>query len=66
MKIVRYTFITLALILIAYNATKLNFNQLFEAESMVAVICILAAMCVILLMVILNISFRIKEKKNSR
>lgn len=64
MKIFRYILILLALALVFFNATKLNFEHLFEAESKVAVICILAAACVILLMVILNISHKIKEKRN--
>ncbi|MCB0457679.1 MAG: hypothetical protein R2776_01495 [Flavobacteriaceae bacterium] len=63
MKIFRFTLIIIAFLLVIYNATKLNFENLFEGESQVAVIGILAAACVILLMVILNISHKIKEKR---
>ena len=63
MKIFRYLLILLALALIFFNATKLNFEHLFEAESKVAIICILAAVCVILLMLILEISYKIKGKR---
>jgi len=62
MKIVRYIIILLAIVLIVYNVTKLNFESLFEGDSKVALICIIASLCAILLMLILNISFKIKER----
>ena len=63
MKIFRYIIIVVALALLIYNATKLNFESLSEGDSKVAVICILASACAILLMVILNISYRIKGNR---
>ncbi|PKA83141.1 hypothetical protein ATE92_1289 [Ulvibacter sp. MAR_2010_11] len=63
MKIFQYILIALAAGLIIFNATKLDFEHLFEEDSGTAVICILAAVCVILLLLILRVSHRIAEKK---
>jgi len=63
MKIFRYIIIVIAIALLVYNVTKLNFEHLFEGDSKVAIICILASACAILLMVILNISYKIKGNK---
>jgi len=57
-----YVFIGIACILIAYNATFLNFEKLFEGESSIALIGILAGACVILLMLILRTSRKIAKK----
>ena len=63
MKIAIYVFIALAIALIIYNATILDFSNLLEGDSMVAVISILAALCVIVLMLILAISRKIEKKQ---
>jgi uncharacterized integral membrane protein len=63
MKNLRYIFILIAIVLIIINATKLDFEQPFIGDSAIAVISILAAICVILLMLILHISHRIAKKK---
>jgi len=63
MKKVIYIFIGLAIILIIYNATFLDFSNLFEDESGIALIGILAGACVILLMLILRASRIIAKKK---
>ena len=63
MKIAIYVFIALAIVLIIYNATILDFSNLLEGDSMVAVISILAALCVIVLMLILAISRKIEKKQ---
>ncbi|MEL6812525.1 MAG: hypothetical protein AAFP76_14440 [Bacteroidota bacterium] len=63
MKIFTYIVMALALGLLIFNTTKLDFDGLFEGDSAVAVIGILAAACVILLMVILRISHKIKDKQ---
>ena len=47
--------------LIAFNATKLNFDALFEGESLIAVIMILASLCAILVLQILWTSIRIEK-----
>jgi len=52
----------LAFALGIYNATKLNFEALFEGESIVALITIMASLCAIVLMLILLVSKRIERK----
>jgi uncharacterized membrane protein len=64
MKILTYILISAAIILSVYNATKLDFDNLFEGESSIAVISILAAGCVIVLLVILQVSRKIAKKKS--
>jgi hypothetical protein len=63
MKIAIYIFIALATALLIFNATKLDPKNLFEGDSLVAAISILAAACVILLMFILKASRKIAGKK---
>jgi len=62
MKIFTYILIAIASILVIYNITKLDFNNLFEGESSIAAIGILAAGCVILLLLILEVSKQIARK----
>jgi len=62
MKIFTLILSIVAIVLIAYNATLLDFKALFKGESMVAIITILAALCAILLLQILKISKKIEEK----
>jgi len=66
MKYVAYLIIILAFILGVFNATKLDFNALFEGESIVGLITILASLCAIVLMLILLTSKRIEEKVKSK
>ena len=47
--------------LIVFNATKLNFDALFKGESLIAVIMILASLCAILVLQILWTSKRIEK-----
>lgn len=56
----------IALALIIFNATKLNFDALFDGESQTALITIVAALCAIILLQILRISKKIEKlsKKN--
>lgn len=63
MKIFIYAIMVLALGLIVFNATKLDFGALLEGDSQVALIGILAAACVLVLLTILLISRRIAGKK---
>ncbi len=63
MKIFTYILITIAIGLIIFNATKLDFDNLFEGDSTIAAISILAAACAILLLLILRTSQRIARKK---
>ena len=54
--------IVLALILIAYNATLLNFENLFEGDSLIAAISIIASSCAIVLLLIFMQAKKIEEK----
>ena len=56
MKIFIYILMALAAGLIIFNATKLDFDNLFAGESGVASISILAGLCAILLLWILLVS----------
>lgn len=62
MKYVAYTIIILALALGVYNATRVNYSNPFEGESIIGLITILASLCAIVLMLILLTSKRIEEK----
>jgi len=62
MKIFIYILLTLATALIIYNSTMLDFNNLLEGDSSIAVISILAGLCALLLLIILLVSYRIKER----
>lgn len=68
MKIVTIILSLVALGLIGFNLTKLNFTHLFQGESTVALITIVLSLCAILLLQILRISKRIeklsKQKRN--
>jgi len=61
MKIATIILSILALGLIIFNATKLNFNALFEGESIIAIIVIIASLCAIVLLQILMTSTRIEK-----
>lgn len=62
MKFFTYFITIIGLALIAYNATKLNMNALFEGESIIAIITILAVLCAIILLQILRVSKKIETK----
>lgn len=54
--------VILALALIAYNATLLDFEAPFVGDSFIALIGILAALCAIVLMLIYVTSKKIEQK----
>lgn len=56
--------IVLAVALIAYNVTLLNFENLFEGDSIIALIGIVASLCAIVLLLIYNTSKKIQRKMN--
>lgn len=62
MKILTLVISIIALGLIIFNFTQLDFDAPFEGQSLVAVITIVASLCVILMMTILRISKRIEQK----
>lgn len=66
MRLLTYFLSLLALIIIVFNLTKVDFSAPFEAESYTAIITVLAGGCAILLFSILRIAKKIdrtvKEK----
>jgi uncharacterized membrane protein len=63
MKNLIYALILIALGLIIFNVTKLNFEAIFEGESMIAAISIMASACTILLLSILLVAKKIQKKQ---
>ena len=63
MKIVYYVILALSILSIVFNATKLDFSNLLSGDSQVAVISIVAALCVSVLSAIMLISLKIKEQQ---
>lgn len=59
-----YTIIFLGVVVIGFNVTILDFNNLMEEESGTALIAIIASLCVIVLMGILLVSRAIAKKHN--
>ena len=66
MKIATLILTLLALGLIIFNATKLNFSALLEGESYTAVLTIIAGFCAIILLQILRLSKKIETLQNKR
>jgi len=66
MKILTIIISVIALLLIVFNFTKVDFNAPFEGQSITALITILVGFCTIFLMLILRISKRIEEKVKQR
>jgi len=56
--------IIIAIGLIAYNATILNYQNPFEGDSLIAAIGILASLCAIVLLLIFMASKKIQKKLN--
>ena len=56
----------IAIVLIIFNATKLNFDALFRSESATAAMTIIAALCVIVLLQIFRISKKIEKLHKRR
>lgn len=62
MKILTIILSVIALGLIIFNFTKVDFNAPFQGDSIVALITIVASFCVIIMMAILRTSKRIEKK----
>lgn len=62
MKIIIHILSLLALGLMIYNLTKVDFNAPFQGESITGIITIVAALCAILLLQILRVSKQIEQK----
>ena len=61
MKIFTYILSIIAVIFLIYNLTKIDFNNPFGEDSIVAIITVFASLCVILLLTILRVSKRIEK-----
>lgn len=67
MKVFTYILSIIAVILIIYNLTKIDFSNPFHDDSIVAVITVIAGLCTLLLLAILRVSKNIEKtlKKKS-
>ena len=61
-RVVSIVFIVIAIALIIYNSTLLNFNNLLEGDSVIALIGIVASLCAIVLLIIFMMSKKIQKK----
>lgn len=61
MKLFTYILSLIAVILLVYNLTKVDFINPFGDDSIVAIITVFASLCVILILAILRISKRIEK-----
>jgi hypothetical protein len=66
MKIFTSILVVFAFALIIFNITLLDFNHLFEGESSVALIGIVASFCAILILLIFRMSKTIVEKTKDK
>lgn len=62
MKVFIYIIMVLAVVLLGYNVTKINWDAPLNGDSTVALIGVLACACAVLLLVILLISKKIASK----
>jgi hypothetical protein len=62
MKIFTTVLVVLALGLIAFNVTLLDFDNLLEGDSMVALIGIVASFCAVAILLIFRMSKMVEEK----
>lgn len=63
-KTLSVVFIIIALALIAYNVTLVDFNNPLEGNSVIALIGIVASLCAIILLLIFMTSKKIQKKVN--
>ena len=66
MKIFTIIFTIIAIGLIIFNCTQIDFDQPFSDDSVVALITILASLCGIVLLQILRLSKRIEQQLKSK
>lgn len=60
MKVFTYILTVIAIILIGFNLTQIDFNDPFSDKSTVALITIIAGLCTILILAILRVSKKIE------
>lgn len=63
MKIFIYILIALGLTSVVYNATQLDFSNLFEGNSFIASVSLLGSLCAVILLIILRVSITISERE---
>ncbi|MFC4722600.1 hypothetical protein ACFO5O_09725 [Geojedonia litorea] len=66
MKIFTLVFTLVAIALIIFNATKIDFNAPFEDQSVVALITIFALLCAVVLLQILRLSKRVQQELKNK
>jgi positive regulator of sigma E activity len=66
MKIFTSILVVIALALIIFNITLLDFDHLFDGDSMVALIGIAASFCAIFILLIFRMSKMIEEKSKNQ
>ncbi|SFE34317.1 hypothetical protein [Flavobacterium xueshanense] len=66
MKIFTNILVILAIALILFNVTLLDFRNPFQGDSVVAFIGIAASFCAVMILLIFRISKRIEEKTNEK
>ena len=66
MKIFTYILVFLALALIVFNITLLNFSNIMEGDSMVALIGIAASLCAVFILLIFRMSKIVEERLNDK
>jgi hypothetical protein len=66
MKIFTYTLVFLAIALIIFNVTLLDFDHLLEGDSMIALIGIAASCCAVFILLIFRMSKMLEEKLNDK
>jgi hypothetical protein len=66
MKIFTNILVALAIGLILFNISLLDFNHLLEGKSMIAFIGIAASVCAVLILLIFKMSKKIEDKMNDK
>jgi hypothetical protein len=66
MKIFTNVLVALAIGLILFNISLLDFNHLLEGKSMIAIIGIAASICAVLILLIFKMSKKIEDKMNDK
>lgn len=66
MKILTLILSLLAIVLIGFNVTQINWSVPFENDSMVAIITIVASLCALILLQILAVSKKIEQKSKNQ
>jgi type VI protein secretion system component VasK len=66
MKIFIYVLLAIAVGLIAFNITLLDFSNLLEGDSLIALIGIIASLCAVCILVIFRMAKSIDEKNEKQ